>query len=50
MTTWTCRASAAWARRRPPAGGARRHDLPFLETLGITRWLRMDREVGLSES
>jgi hypothetical protein len=26
------------------------HDLPFLETLGITRWLRQDREEGLSES
>ncbi|MBF8192939.1 ABC-F family ATP-binding cassette domain-containing protein [Nonomuraea sp. K274] len=26
------------------------HDLPFLETLGITRWLRQDREVGLTES
>ncbi|SEH00077.1 ATPase components of ABC transporters with duplicated ATPase domains [Nonomuraea solani] len=26
------------------------HDLPFLETLGITRWLRQDREDGLTES
>lgn len=26
------------------------HDLPFLETLGMTRWLRQDREEGLSES
>ncbi|MFG1695513.1 ABC-F family ATP-binding cassette domain-containing protein [Nonomuraea sp. NPDC049309] len=26
------------------------HDMPFLETLGITRWLRQDREEGLSES
>ncbi|MER6947631.1 ABC-F family ATP-binding cassette domain-containing protein [Nonomuraea sp. NPDC000554] len=26
------------------------HDLPFLETLGITRWLRQDRYDGLSES
>ncbi|AQZ64592.1 Methionine ABC transporter ATP-binding protein [[Actinomadura] parvosata subsp. kistnae] len=26
------------------------HDLPFLETLGITRWLRQDREEGLTES
>jgi ATPase subunit of ABC transporter with duplicated ATPase domains len=26
------------------------HDLPFLETLGITRWLRQDREDGLAES
>ncbi|MEV4566755.1 ABC-F family ATP-binding cassette domain-containing protein [Nonomuraea sp. NPDC049419] len=26
------------------------HDLPFLETLGITRWLRQDRVEGLSES
>ncbi|HEX4817003.1 MAG TPA: ABC-F family ATP-binding cassette domain-containing protein [Nonomuraea sp.] len=25
------------------------HDLPFLETLGITRWLRQDREEGLTE-
>ncbi|MCK2218876.1 ATP-binding cassette domain-containing protein [Actinomadura sp. ATCC 31491] len=25
------------------------HDLPFLETLGITRWLRQDRERGLTE-
>lgn len=24
------------------------HDLPFLRTLGITRWLRMDRTSGLS--
>ncbi|GAA2874213.1 ABC-F family ATP-binding cassette domain-containing protein [Nonomuraea rubra] len=26
------------------------HDLPFLDTLGITRWLRQDREEGLTES
>ncbi|MFA1544044.1 ABC-F family ATP-binding cassette domain-containing protein [Actinomadura monticuli] len=26
------------------------HDLPFLRTLGITRWLRMDRAAGLSET
>ncbi|MEV4899310.1 AAA family ATPase, partial [Nonomuraea sp. NPDC055795] len=26
------------------------HDLPFLRELGITRWLRQDREHGLSES
>ncbi|GAA3643741.1 ATP-binding cassette domain-containing protein [Nonomuraea antimicrobica] len=26
------------------------HDLPFLETLGITRWLRQDRDEGLAES
>jgi ATPase subunit of ABC transporter with duplicated ATPase domains len=26
------------------------HDLPFLETIGITRWLRQDREEGLMES
>ncbi|MFI6925532.1 ABC-F family ATP-binding cassette domain-containing protein [Nonomuraea spiralis] len=26
------------------------HDLPFLETLGITRWLRQDRDAGLAES
>ncbi|MEV5323916.1 ATP-binding cassette domain-containing protein [Nonomuraea fastidiosa] len=26
------------------------HDMPFLETLGITRWLRQDREEGLSAS
>ncbi|MGI5291805.1 ABC-F family ATP-binding cassette domain-containing protein [Nonomuraea polychroma] len=26
------------------------HDLPFLETIGITRRLRQDREVGLTES
>ncbi|GAA2206833.1 ATP-binding cassette domain-containing protein [Nonomuraea monospora] len=26
------------------------HDVPFLETLGITRWLRQDREKGLTES
>ncbi|WP_157245186.1 ABC-F family ATP-binding cassette domain-containing protein [Nonomuraea typhae] len=26
------------------------HDLPFLEELGITRWLVQDRETGLSES
>ncbi|GLW66981.1 ABC transporter [Actinomadura rubrobrunea] len=25
------------------------HDLPFLRTLGITRWLRMDRSAGLTE-
>jgi ATPase subunit of ABC transporter with duplicated ATPase domains len=25
------------------------HDLPFLRTIGITRWLRMDREEGLAE-
>ncbi|HEX2314233.1 MAG TPA: ABC-F family ATP-binding cassette domain-containing protein [Thermomonospora sp.] len=25
------------------------HDLPFLETIGITRWLRMDRTAGLVE-
>ncbi|MFI9592012.1 ABC-F family ATP-binding cassette domain-containing protein [Nonomuraea sp. NPDC052265] len=26
------------------------HDVPFLETLGITRWLRQDRDEGLAES
>ncbi|NUP67669.1 MAG: ABC-F family ATP-binding cassette domain-containing protein, partial [Nonomuraea sp.] len=26
------------------------HDLPFLETLGVTRWLRQDRDEGLAES
>ncbi|MFV2176092.1 ABC-F family ATP-binding cassette domain-containing protein [Actinomadura sp. LOL_016] len=26
------------------------HDLPFLRTLGLTRWLRMDRTTGLSET
>jgi ATPase subunit of ABC transporter with duplicated ATPase domains len=26
------------------------HDLPFLRTLGITRWLRMDAAAGLSEA
>ncbi|MEV4572259.1 ABC-F family ATP-binding cassette domain-containing protein [Nonomuraea jabiensis] len=26
------------------------HDVPFLETIGITRWLRQDRNAGLSES
>ncbi|MFB4312404.1 ABC-F family ATP-binding cassette domain-containing protein [Actinomadura sp. GTD37] len=26
------------------------HDMPFLRTLGITRWLRMDRTAGLSET
>ncbi|WP_433509659.1 ABC-F family ATP-binding cassette domain-containing protein [Nonomuraea sp. CA-143628] len=26
------------------------HDLPFLEMLGLTRWLRQDREEGLTES
>ncbi|WP_242894233.1 ABC-F family ATP-binding cassette domain-containing protein [Actinomadura litoris] len=25
------------------------HDLPFLRTIGITRWLAMDRRAGLSE-
>ncbi|RKS67853.1 ATPase subunit of ABC transporter with duplicated ATPase domains [Actinomadura pelletieri DSM 43383] len=25
------------------------HDVPFLRTLGITRWLRMDRRTGLSD-
>ncbi|GAA4311211.1 ATP-binding cassette domain-containing protein [Actinomadura luteofluorescens] len=25
------------------------HDVPFLRTLGITRWLRMDRSCGLTE-
>ncbi|WP_067827724.1 ABC-F family ATP-binding cassette domain-containing protein [Actinomadura kijaniata] len=25
------------------------HDLPFLRTLGITRWLRVDRRTGLTE-
>ncbi|WP_018657977.1 ABC-F family ATP-binding cassette domain-containing protein [Actinomadura flavalba] len=25
------------------------HDVPFLRTLGITRWLRMDRATGLTE-
>ena len=24
------------------------HDLPFLRSAGITRWLRLDREVGLT--
>ncbi|MGW6498802.1 ABC-F family ATP-binding cassette domain-containing protein [Nonomuraea angiospora] len=26
------------------------HDVPFLETIGITRWLLQDRNAGLSES
>ncbi|MFB4304174.1 ABC-F family ATP-binding cassette domain-containing protein [Actinomadura sp. NTSP31] len=26
------------------------HDLPFLRTLGLTRWLRMDRRAGLAET
>ncbi|MFI7639843.1 ABC-F family ATP-binding cassette domain-containing protein [Nonomuraea sp. NPDC049400] len=26
------------------------HDVPFLETIGITRWLRQDRDAGLTES
>ncbi|MFC6936145.1 hypothetical protein ACFQHO_41575 [Actinomadura yumaensis] len=26
------------------------HDVPFLRTLGITRWLRMDRVTGLTET
>ncbi|WUU93825.1 ATP-binding cassette domain-containing protein [Spirillospora sp. NBC_01491] len=26
------------------------HDVPFLRTIGITRWLRLDRETGLAES
>ncbi|MFG1679988.1 ABC-F family ATP-binding cassette domain-containing protein [Nonomuraea sp. NPDC049269] len=26
------------------------HDLPFLEMLGLTRWLRQDRDEGLTES
>ncbi|TDD70628.1 ABC-F family ATP-binding cassette domain-containing protein [Actinomadura rubrisoli] len=26
------------------------HDLPFLRTIGITRWLRTDRRTGLSEA
>ncbi|MET7326667.1 ABC-F family ATP-binding cassette domain-containing protein [Nonomuraea sp. NPDC005650] len=26
------------------------HDVPFLETIGITRWLRQDRNAGLAES
>jgi ATPase subunit of ABC transporter with duplicated ATPase domains len=26
------------------------HDLPFLQALGITRWLRIDREHGLMET
>ncbi|TMR41214.1 ABC-F family ATP-binding cassette domain-containing protein [Actinomadura geliboluensis] len=26
------------------------HDLPFLRTLGLTRWLRMDRASGLTET
>jgi len=25
------------------------HDLPFLASLGITRWLRLTREEGLAE-
>jgi ATPase subunit of ABC transporter with duplicated ATPase domains len=24
------------------------HDLPFLRSVGITRWLRLDREAGLT--
>jgi hypothetical protein len=24
------------------------HDLPFLRSVGITRWLRLDRDVGLT--
>jgi ATPase subunit of ABC transporter with duplicated ATPase domains len=24
------------------------HDLPFLRSVGITRWLRLDRETGLT--
>jgi hypothetical protein len=26
------------------------HDVPFLRSAGITRWLRLDRETGLAES
>ncbi|TYK42877.1 ABC-F family ATP-binding cassette domain-containing protein [Actinomadura decatromicini] len=26
------------------------HDVPFLRTLALTRWLRMDRETGLTET
>ena len=25
------------------------HDVPFLRSAGITRWLRLDREAGLAE-
>jgi ATPase subunit of ABC transporter with duplicated ATPase domains len=25
------------------------HDVPFLGSAGITRWLRLDREAGLAE-
>jgi ATPase subunit of ABC transporter with duplicated ATPase domains len=24
------------------------HDLPFLRSIGITRWLRLDRDIGLT--
>jgi len=24
------------------------HDVPFLRSVGITRWLRLDREAGLT--
>jgi ATPase subunit of ABC transporter with duplicated ATPase domains len=26
-----------------------RHDVPFLRSAGISRWLRLDRHVGLKE-
>ncbi|HMI24002.1 MAG TPA: hypothetical protein VK594_05905 [Streptosporangiaceae bacterium] len=26
------------------------HDVPFLRSAGITRWLRLDRETGLAET
>jgi ATPase subunit of ABC transporter with duplicated ATPase domains len=26
------------------------HDVPFLRTIGITRWLRLDRGAGLAET
>jgi ATPase subunit of ABC transporter with duplicated ATPase domains len=25
------------------------HDVPFLRSAGITRWLRLDRDAGLAE-
>ena len=25
------------------------HDLPFLESIGVTRWLHLDRDSGLTE-
>jgi ATPase subunit of ABC transporter with duplicated ATPase domains len=25
------------------------HDVPFLRSAGVTRWLRLDRDAGLAE-